>query len=76
MLSAKPSRLALLDESQLFPLGDLLVPNELGVHALLGHVLRLLHALDAVAVGFVVLVLVGVVLGLGHFETELGGWRQ
>jgi hypothetical protein len=42
----QPSRLALLDESHLFPLGDLLVPNELRVHALLGHVLRLLHALD------------------------------
>ena len=64
----EPSRLALLDESQLLSLRDLLVPNELRVHALLRHVLRLLHPLDAVSVGFVVLVLIGVVLGLGHFE--------
>ena len=39
-----------------------------GFHALLGHVLRLLHPRDAVSVGFVVLVLVGVILGLGLFD--------
>ena len=98
---ANPSSLAFLDEGQLLPLGDLLVPNEFRVHALLRHVLRLLHPLDAVSVGFVaakqqqiglakamawmerqeqlkqgmpgsiLLVLVGVILGLGHFEGSL-----
>ena len=47
--------------------GETLVLLELGLLSLLRDVTLLLRLLDSVTVGLVVLVVVGVVLGLGHF---------
>ena len=48
--------------------GETLVLLQLGLLSLLRDVTLLLRLLDSVTVGLVVLVVVGVVLGLGHFS--------
>merc|ERR1740139_820256 len=48
------------------PLGEGLVPHELAIHALHGHLFRGAGLLDAIAVVLVDLVVAGVILGLGH----------
>ena len=52
--------------------GETLVLLQLGLLSLLRDVTLLLRLLDSVTVGLVVLVVVGVVLGLGHFSVVVG----
>ena len=49
-------------------LGESLVAEELGIDALERGVAVVLGSLDAVAMGLLVLVVVGVILRLGHFS--------
>lgn len=47
--------------------GVALVPEELGAHTLSGHLPEALSHLDTVSVSLPALVVVGVVLGFGHY---------